>query len=154
MLYSRNTQYALRALTFLAERERGVVWPTHQIAKAERIAVPSLAKVMKELVRARMVRPGRGRKGGYMLAVDPRKVSLWHVMRRFDDPARLSGCAIGLKGCSDDSPCSLHPYWKKTRGVIERFLNRVHISDLVAAKRKAGVKGRAGFRYPKVPRLG
>lgn len=137
MLYSRNTQHALRALTFLAQHERGTVLSTQRIARAQRIAAPSLAKVMKALARARMVRPGRGRKGGYALAADPKRISLWHVMAQFDDPARLSSCAIGLRGCSDANPCTLHPYWKKARHTIESFLKQVRISDLVTASKRA-----------------
>jgi len=121
----------------MAQHERGTILSAQQISRAERIAAPSLAKVMKTLARARIVRPARGRKGGYVLATDPRRLSLWRVMLQFDDPRQYSACAIGLTYCNETNPCPLHAYWKQTRRAIEEFLQRVRISDLAAAAGRA-----------------
>lgn len=149
MLYSRNNQYAFRALAFLAEREGDGVFSTAEIARSEKVGVPSLAKVMKVLARARLVEAGRGRRGGYRLVRDPRRIFLWDVVCEFDDPFAFSSCGIGLGFCDSSNPCALHPNWRKARAAIERFLKGVSIADLARQRRSAAaarIRRRKGRR--------
>jgi len=145
MPYSRSSQYAFRALAFLAERERGAVFPTAQIARSEKVGVPSLAKVMKVLARARMVEPGRGRQGGYRLVGDPERIFLWDVVCKFDDPLSYAGRGIGLGSCHSSHPVNLHPNWQKARAAIESFLKGVSIADL-ARQRRSAAAAKSGRR--------
>ncbi|HXQ28928.1 MAG TPA: Rrf2 family transcriptional regulator, partial [Gemmatimonadales bacterium] len=64
MLYSSACGYAIRALTFLAERPRGEFSQVRDIAIGEDIPAPFLGKILPDLVRAGLLRSSKGPHGG------------------------------------------------------------------------------------------
>ena len=68
MKLSTQADYAVRAVYELARHEPGAVLHTGDIAAAQHIPGPRLAKVIHDLARADLVRTQRGHQGGVMLA--------------------------------------------------------------------------------------
>ncbi len=64
--------------------------PARQVAAAEiaetyGLSVNHLAKVLRELSRAKIIKSVRGAGGGYTFAANPRRLTLYEVVSRFED---------------------------------------------------------------------
>ncbi len=74
-------EYACRALVQLAKRfERGDVSSIEDLANAESIPPKYLAQILGELRNGGLVESRRGKQGGYLLARDPKSVTLYDVI--------------------------------------------------------------------------
>ena len=135
MIYSRSTQYAIRALTFLAAKSPTSYWHLETIAEAEQIPRHFLAKLMQRLNRRRIVVSSKGFKGGLALGRPADSISLYSVADAIDDLAvTLRECVFRELECSDVHNCPLHESWKKLREDQVQFLQTTFISDLVNAR--------------------
>src|SRR4051794_4467025 len=94
-MFSQTAEYALRAVVFLAkepERQR----TAHEIADAMSVPSDYLAKVMRQLVRAGLVRGQRGKSGGFVLVRPLGETSVLEVMNAVDPIRRIKSCPLGL----------------------------------------------------------
>ena len=133
MIYSKPCEYAIRALVFLARfPDRGAVQGV-EIAKAEGLPAPVLGKVLQELVRKGLLESRRGPGGGFRLARNPRLITLRDVVAAIDGLDQFAECAVGLEGCSDNSPCPLHDTWKGLRTQLMTYLETTTLDDMATA---------------------
>jgi len=133
MIYSKPCEYAIRALVFLARFPDDSEAQGTEIAKAEGLPAPVLAKVLQELVRKGLLESRRGPGGGFRLARNPRLITLRDVVAAIDGLNQFAECAVGLEGCSDESPCPLHDTWKGLRGQLMNNLEVTTLADMAAA---------------------
>lgn len=147
MLYSKPCEYAIRAMAYLARS--GPVARGEEIAHAENIPAPVLAKILQELARKGLLASRRGPGGGFRLARRPQLITLRDVVAAIDGLDQFLECAVGLERCSDDAPCPLHDTWK---GLRERFLNYLETTTLAemadAVARKKELMRRPVARRP------
>jgi Rrf2 family protein len=130
MWISGTTQYALRAVLFVAEH--GADEPVRVDAIAEGLNVPRnyLSKTLHALARAGVLRSGRGPRGGFQLAGKPEEISLARVAAPFDDLASRS-CLLGRSSCGWKNPCSVHPHWEEVSNALQAFFRDTTIADLL-----------------------
>lgn len=130
MLYSSACEYAIRALTVLAQNPPGRRVLLSEIVEAQDLPSPFLGKVLPDLVKAGLLRSARGPNGGYTLAYPPEEITLLDVKEAVDGTADLERCAVGLDPCSDVTPCPLHDTFKPLRKAIRSFLQETTLRDL------------------------
>jgi Rrf2 family protein len=100
MKLQRSTIFALYAVLELA-RDADTQLATGEIAARYGISAHHLAKVMRQLVRAKLIQSARGAGGGYRLAVNPNRVTLMDVVAVFED--RLTSAFDDEASADDDS---------------------------------------------------
>jgi Rrf2 family protein len=113
---------ALRALLYLSRQETTVSIPPHRIAEAVGESPTYLAKVVRLLVKADILRADRGMKGGVRLNADPAQVTLLSIVEA------CQGAIVGSY-CRASRPetelCSFHQAALELqvaiRGVLERW---------------------------------
>ncbi len=132
LLYGKPTEYAIRALTYLAARPEQDIVSVQEIAQEEEISSHHLSKVMNQLARGKMVHPLRGPGGGYRLIRRADQITLWEVMGCLGARDVFEECAIGWANCSDADPCPLHERWSSLRQEIQTYLETVKISELAS----------------------
>ena len=139
MMFSRYTEYAVRAMVFLAGQPSGKLTGAREIAKAEQIPAPFLWKILHNLTRQRLIRSFKGVGGGYELARTAEAIALEDIIEATDGNELVSGCVLGLPECNEVNPCPLHNSWKEVRGHLKEMLERTSLADLaeVARRRKA-----------------
>ncbi len=130
MLYASGSEYAIRALTHLAHQPPGQLTLLSEIATAQDLPAAFLGKILKEFVRAGVLRSARGPRGGYALTHRPEEITLLRVKEILEGTADLDRCAVGLDPCSDDTPCPLHESFKPLRSAIRRYLDETTIADV------------------------
>ena len=134
-MLSKTSQYALRALVFLAQHERD--WPISgvKIAAETRIPAKYLSKIMGDLVRAGVLESTRGLGGGFRMADSPTKVSLLDVMAPFEMVlSNRRSCPFSSGRCSDHNPCKGHEAWKKVRQTFEEFLSKTSVHQVAVGR--------------------
>ena len=138
MVLSRSTEYAIRALTFLAQQPPGKLAGAREISEAEGIPIPYLWKILQTLTRRKLIRSFKGIHGGYELALPPDQVPLHSVVMATDGVDFSGQCVLGLPECSDAHPCPLHETWKDVRSRLVAMFEQTTLADLaqVAKTRK------------------
>lgn len=138
MIYSSACEYAIRAVTYLADHPQGLV-KLREISQAEGIPGPFLSNILHRLVASGILRSTRGPTGGYGLARPAARVSLLDIKEAIDGLRELEQCAVGLERCSDETPCPLHDSWKPIRAAIREYLEGTTVEQMAAARAgKAG----------------
>ncbi len=151
MIYSRSSEYAIRAFVHLAQVPAGKYAMVKQIAAQEDIPTHFLAKILQQLARKGLLRSSKGPTGGFSLRVPADEIRLVDIVEALDGLSDYEKCASGLSECSDEMPCALHDSWKALRSRIMDYLGRNTIADLAKAleqKRKAIEKHRRTKRAP------
>lgn len=130
MLLSGTTQYAIRAVVHVAEHAAEGPLRVDDIATALDVPRNYLSKTLHQLVRAGVLRSGRGPRGGFQLAEPPEELTLADVAAPFDDLAQRK-CLLGRATCTSRSPCSAHGRWEKLSTAMLTFFGRTTIADLM-----------------------
>ncbi len=136
MLYSTACEYAIRALAFLALKEKVGFSSLDEIVAHDGLRQPFMAKVLQQLVRQRLVISQKGPGGGFSLGKDPKEITLLEIVKTIDGEPNFSRCAVGLARCSDQMPCPLHNSWKFLRVQIKTYLESQTVEDLASAVEK------------------
>lgn len=133
MIYSKTTEYAIRALSYISSKERGVSIGAREVSRSAGIPGAYTAKIFQALARSGILESSRGRGGGFMLKGSPAEISLWDILSAVDNlqASALSECLMGLNHCDHQNPCPLHHIWSKTSKEIVAELRRNNLLDAV-----------------------
>jgi Rrf2 family protein len=136
-MITQRSRYALKALIRLARSGQAGSVRTRDIATAEGIPLAFLEQIMLDLKRARLVSSKRGREGGYVLAVDPRKLSLANVLRQIDGPVAPLPCLSRTayqrcEDCRDEETCALRHIFAETHEAALSVLEKRTLADAIA----------------------
>lgn len=129
---SRSSEYAIRALTYLAIQgpEAGFVLGKHM---AERLGMPApfLGKILQPLVACGLLESQRGRRGGFRLAQPADEITLLQIVGAIEGLGPTRECFLGQAECSDERACPMHDYWKDASQEFERQLSETTLADVV-----------------------
>lgn len=137
MIYSKTSEYAIRALIHLAENPQNELFTALAVSRGTGVPKAYIAKIFQCLVAGGILRSKRGPSGGFSLQVSPQKLSVLRVIRVLDDTAQspFSQCIMGFRRCNDRVPCPLHPIWSEAKSEMREKLSQCTVSDL------AGITG-------------
>jgi FeS assembly SUF system regulator len=127
---SKLTDYATVILSFMAKHDRDV-HAAIEIASVTGIALPTVSKILKLLVNAKVLISTRGAKGGYTLARAPEKITVANVIGALEGPIALTECSISLQGCEQASGCDIRGNWSLINQAIHNALESVTIADMI-----------------------
>jgi Rrf2 family iron-sulfur cluster assembly transcriptional regulator len=130
-LCSHASELAIRAAIYLAAQPPGKLSPVHEIAAGTGLPAAYLAKIMRLLIRAGLVRAFRGPGGGVELGRPPDAISLAAVVHAVEGDLPENTCVMGLGACSDVAPCPLHNQWAPLRKEFHRLLQETSLEALV-----------------------
>ena len=144
IFYSKASQYALRALSFLVKNQADGPCQTDSIAHQEDIPKHFLSKILQELVEVKILKSTKGPGGGFVFDRDPKTVTLFEVIDCFDNlEVEMKSCAIGWDRCSDRKPCELHEGYKKLRGQVRTYFESINLTSftkIIDKKRRKRIK--------------
>jgi Rrf2 family protein len=92
MQITRQADYAVRAMLYLAKLEPGQRAATSEIAEAKKIPPSFLAKIISQLSIAGLIHTSRGARGGVLLSRPTESISLLEVVEAIDGPISLNEC--------------------------------------------------------------
>jgi len=138
---SRKIDYGLRAAIYLASVAPGAVVPFREIARQMDVPEDFLAKILKTLVDAGLVRSTRGPHGGYALARDPSQVSFLDVIEAVEGPVALNVCLDGDDACGHSTCCTMTAVWKLGQERMLDVYRQARLSDLAFKPADDGTVG-------------
>lgn len=122
MQITRQADYALRAMLYLAKLDPSKRAATSQIAEEQHIPPSFLAKIISQLSIAGLIHTSRGARGGVSLARSPEQISVLEVVEAIDGPIALNECTHGTASCAFGESCPLRPIWCETQAeLVERL---------------------------------
>ncbi len=129
-MFSKACEYAIRALLFIAQKTKdGSKIGIKEIAKGIDSPEHFIAKILQDLGRKGIVQSQKGPAGGFYLDQSSLDTTLADVVRTVDGDSIFSGCALGLKQCSEVKPCPLHDEFKKIRDDIFKMLQTAKLGE-------------------------
>lgn len=141
MQITRQADYAVRAVLYLAQLGPEKRAATSQIAQEEQIPPSFLAKIVSQLSVAGLLQTSRGARGGVSLARSPEEISLLEVVEAIDGPITLNECVSGNGACTFGEKCPIRPVWCDTQTELvkrlklttfDRFLTNGHAVAVAA----------------------
>lgn len=123
MQITRQADYAVRAVLYLAQLGEEQRAATSQIAEDQQIPPSFLAKIVSQLSVAGLLQTSRGARGGVSLARSPEEISLLEVVEAIDGPILLNEC-VGNGACNFGDDCPMKPIWCDAQSeLVERLRN-------------------------------
>lgn len=136
MQITRQADYALRAMLYLARLEPQERAATSKIAEFQQIPSSFLAKIISQLSIAGLIHTSRGAGGGVSLARKPEEISLLDVVEAIDGPITLNECTRDPSICSFGDSCPIHEVWCETQKEMVRKLEQATFDKLLERERE------------------
>lgn len=124
MVITRATEYAVRAVLYMAKFPRGEIILKKDICATQGVTPAFLTKIFQPLVKAGLIGSQRGVGGGFYLQKDPAEITIYDIYSIEEDPLYINRCLCGRGICERDRYCPVHEAWKDVRqGMLERLKN-------------------------------
>ncbi|MBE0469726.1 MAG: SUF system Fe-S cluster assembly regulator [Methyloprofundus sp.] len=127
---SKLTDYATVILSFMA-RSQSRMLAALEISTATGIALPTVSKILKSLVRANLLSSVRGAKGGYALVQTPEKITVASVITALEGPISLTECSSTDHSCEQVAACQIGNNWRVVNQTVQRALESVTLADMM-----------------------
>lgn len=134
-MLSKKTQYALKALGYLAGKYGEGPVLISDISKKKKIPIKFLETILLELKQAGVLESKKGKGGGYYLVQSPKKTTLAQAIRLVGGPIALLPCVSinfyeKCKDC-DEAVCGLNKAMRITRDATLKILEKKTLAELI-----------------------
>lgn len=136
VLFSRQCEYALQAVTYLALKREGEMTPIRELTRSLRIPYHFAAKILQRLTRKGLLVSLKGPAGGFALAMQATEITLFHVVEAVDGVEFTQRCVLGFPECSGMNPCAVHETWGEMRDRIYSMLAGKSIDEIARDMKK------------------
>jgi Rrf2 family protein len=137
MQITRQADYAVRAVLYLAQLGQDRRASTSQIAQEQQIPPSFLAKIVSQLSVAGLLQTSRGARGGVSLARSPDQISILEVVEAIDGPILLNEC-VGDNGvCTFGDDCPMKPVWCDAQAELVKRLNTTNFASFIPLQQAA-----------------
>jgi Rrf2 family protein len=130
--------YATRAMIHLACVPEGRMALRSEIADAQNIPNSFIAKILRSLVRARLLRSARGVHGGFALSRPAEEISFRQIVEAIEGPLSIIACVPDPAGCAISRNCPACSVWQRVQCRIEDVLESTTLETLVSTPRRNG----------------
>jgi FeS assembly SUF system regulator len=126
------TDYGLVLMTCMARQPGRTLYTARDLAAENQLPLPTVSKLLKQLLQAKLLVSHRGIKGGYSLARPPQEMSVAEVIGALEGPIALTECSTDITGLCDFEPrCPIRTNQQIISKVVSGALEKLTLSDLV-----------------------
>lgn len=130
MQITRQADYAVRALLYLAQQRPDQRISTAQVGREQKIPISFLAKIVSQLATAGVVGTTRGAHGGVRLAQPAETLSLLEVVKAIDGSSALNACVLDPAACQIAGNCPVRAVWCEAYADLVRRLAQTTFGQL------------------------
>ena len=128
---AKLTDYGLVLMTIMARQSLAANHTARDLAAASRLPLPTVSKVLKQLLQSGLLVSHRGTKGGYGLAKSPADISVAEIVTAMEGPIALTECSTDTIGlCDLERSCPTKANQRVITEVMRSALERVALADL------------------------
>jgi len=140
---SSQEEYGLRCLLQLARASGGESLTIAEMSEREGISAPNVAKIMRILRRAGLVKSTRGKAGGYTLARPAPEVRAIDVLSalggRLFDTEFCDRHAGNERHCLNTRDCSIRPVLRGLQQAVDHVLGELTLASLLPSESEVTV---------------
>ena len=133
-LITRDTDYALRAVCFIAKQNSKIV-PVSRMIKELKMPGPFLRKILQVLNRKGILKSHKGQGGGFSLGIPTEKIYLVKLAEIFQGPLKLNDCIFKRKPCPSVKVCALSAKLERIEEIVKKELSLITIASLMKERR-------------------
>ncbi len=139
MIISTKGRYGLRAMFELAKAWEQGHLSIRQIAAQQALSEQYLEQIFPLLKSAGLVKSTRGAGGGYVLAREPKDISVGSVLTALEGKLAPADCVCGDADCENAHACTAHAIWRRIYDGISDVVEGISLQDMLDDdKRLAG----------------
>lgn len=128
-LINRDTDYAMRALSYIAYNKNKIV-SVSEISRKLRIPRPFLRKILQILQKKSLLKSYEGRDGGFRLDVPVDKIFLVDLIKIFQGQVKLVDCLFKKQICPDIKHCLLRDKVRHIENLVVSELKSITLASL------------------------
>jgi Rrf2 family protein len=140
VLFSRQCEYALQAVLFLALKPEGSKTSIRDLAKRIQIPHHFLAKILQQLVYKGLLISQKGPTGGFALAKPAKAITLYDIVEAVDGVDFTTKCILGFPECSGKNPCAVHETWGAMRDELKNVFMSKNIAQMAREMKRPEYK--------------
>ena len=152
MKLTSQEEYGLRCLLRVGREEDGGSLTIAELARAEGISEPNVAKMMRILRRGGFVKSTRGQSGGYALSRPASEIAVGHVLAvlggRLFEPAFCEGHSGIERLCTHMPDCSIRSVWRMVQQAVDQVLAQITLKDLLRSEPEMNAWHESAHRLP------
>lgn len=157
MKLSASEEYGLRCLLRLGRPPAGSL-TIAELSRLEGISAPNVAKMLRLLRRAGLVKSARGKDGGYALARPSDQIGVGEALAvlggRIFDSRFCDRHAGQVRYCTHLPDCSIRSVWRRLQEAVDQVLDRLTLKDLLRSEEEVRVWASArSIPLPVIPAL-
>jgi len=147
MILSKSSQYALRALIFIAEKDLTTQKKYTIKEISQHVSAPPafIAKIINKLTASGFVASRKGPNGGLYSNKETYNCTVNDVIELFDGKDFHTKCMLGLNQCSDINPCPIHSDYKLISKKYSQLVKQTKIGYLALNLNKTELGFRIGL---------
>lgn len=137
MKLSPAAELAIRGSLVLASRHgQGPITLAMICTDDPRLSREYLARVFGQMARAGIVRPIRGKNGGYVLSREPEQITLLQIIEAVEGPQHLNICQHKPSLCERSETCRVQKMWAELQEIFEEKLSAVNLADCIEEQKE------------------
>jgi len=141
-----RVRYGVRILVEIGRHPEGA-FPLAEVEKRQLISAKFAKQILQPLMRAGLVDSARGLKGGYRLLKAPEKIRISDIVRVLSEADdRIAPCLVRKGLCRRDKTCGAKLKWGELQTIVDDFLARTTLRDMIEAEAAPGRADRARAR--------
>jgi FeS assembly SUF system regulator len=145
------TDYGLLLLTCVARTPNSALRTARDLATETGLPLPTVSRLLQELLKSGLLHSQRGTKGGYSLARKASEISVGDVISALEGPIALTECSTDISGACDLEPsCPIKSNQRVINQAVRGVLETITIADLVQPMRLTSIKDARGNLVPSV----
>ena len=137
VLFSRQCEYALQAIMFLALKADGERTSIRELTKKVQIPYHFLAKILQDLTHKGLLVSRKGPTGGFALAKSAKEITLFDIVDAIDGSGFMQNCVLGFPECNGTNPCAVHEKWGSMREELQLMLVSKNIAQMAKETKKS-----------------
>jgi len=122
-------RYAVRAMVWIADQPRDQAFTARTLSVATNVPPEYLAKILRKLAVAGLLKSRRGRGGGYSLRRAPESIRILDVLVAVGVTWDDNACVFGWGACNADRPCPMHNTWAELRQTMQSWAEKHTLSE-------------------------
>jgi len=146
---STKGQYGVRAMYEIAKASGSGPVTIRKISEEQNVSVAYLEQILNKLRKSGIIKSIKGPGGGYILARDPKMISIGEILQELEGPVAITSCLDPKEGCVRVDSCVTHLLWKSLGDNIEHFLDGMKLQDLLQGEQFVSMAGKNGSTAPK-----
>ena len=132
-MFSKACEYGIRAVIYIwSQNGRGKKLGIKDICKE--IDAPEFftAKILQSLAKQGIISSAKGPNGGFYVEKAQESLTLMDLVVAIDGDQLFTGCGLGLRQCSEATPCPIHSDFKVIREGLSQMLRNKKLVDLAS----------------------